>query len=315
LNKPKGTKLEQVWFSGVHSNVGGGYPKQGMAHVPLYWMMNNASKCKLKFKNGAISEVRHAADVTDKMYDSRAGTGLYYRYLPRNIATLCGENGINKAKIHASVFDRITMGIQNYAPGFLPANIKVVTTKSDKYGSQHSLEQIANHEKLVGDLAQKREPILKIITRLMNARRVLYFLFLGFNVFLIAEMARFSVAHNSVAAANGVTSFFQAGIPSLVPKWLAGGMDILISYFNTNPWWGIGLVTTPLALFALHKLLKDRMNRTLTGYWWEYTGPSFDPSGSGPTLLSKGKKGSAGKSAINKSNKNNSDKSDKHIND
>ena len=28
-------RIEQVWFAGVHSNVGGGYPKQGMSLVPL----------------------------------------------------------------------------------------------------------------------------------------------------------------------------------------------------------------------------------------------------------------------------------------
>ena len=29
--------MEQVWFAGVHSNIGGGYPKQGMSLVPLDW--------------------------------------------------------------------------------------------------------------------------------------------------------------------------------------------------------------------------------------------------------------------------------------
>src|SRR5690606_17818849 len=31
------TNVDQAWFSGVHSNVGGGYPKRGMDYVTLQW--------------------------------------------------------------------------------------------------------------------------------------------------------------------------------------------------------------------------------------------------------------------------------------
>lgn len=34
--------LLQMWFPGVHSNVGGGYPKDGMANVALKWMVTNS---------------------------------------------------------------------------------------------------------------------------------------------------------------------------------------------------------------------------------------------------------------------------------
>lgn len=32
--------LRQVWFPGVHSNIGGGYEDQGMANITLAWMMS-----------------------------------------------------------------------------------------------------------------------------------------------------------------------------------------------------------------------------------------------------------------------------------
>ncbi len=32
--------VEQVWFSGAHSNVGGGYPKQEMSYLTLEWMLS-----------------------------------------------------------------------------------------------------------------------------------------------------------------------------------------------------------------------------------------------------------------------------------
>lgn len=35
-------RISQVWFAGVHSNVGGGYPDDSLAHVPLCWMADQA---------------------------------------------------------------------------------------------------------------------------------------------------------------------------------------------------------------------------------------------------------------------------------
>lgn len=37
------TNLIQVWFPGVHSNVGGGYPDQELANITLAWMMSMLS--------------------------------------------------------------------------------------------------------------------------------------------------------------------------------------------------------------------------------------------------------------------------------
>ena len=33
------TVLRQVWFPGVHTNVGGGYPDQEIADITLVWMI------------------------------------------------------------------------------------------------------------------------------------------------------------------------------------------------------------------------------------------------------------------------------------
>lgn len=45
--KPEGQVLEQVWFSGVHSNVGGGYRETGLSDIALEWMMKKAEACGL----------------------------------------------------------------------------------------------------------------------------------------------------------------------------------------------------------------------------------------------------------------------------
>ncbi len=34
----------------MHANVGGGYPDDAVAFVPLYWILEEAKKCGLTFK-------------------------------------------------------------------------------------------------------------------------------------------------------------------------------------------------------------------------------------------------------------------------
>lgn len=46
-NAPPTQKIEQVWFSGVHSDVGGGYRDAGLSDIALLWMMGKAGACGL----------------------------------------------------------------------------------------------------------------------------------------------------------------------------------------------------------------------------------------------------------------------------
>ena len=39
--------LEQRWFPGVHSNIGGGYQRDGLANGALHWMADEATKVRL----------------------------------------------------------------------------------------------------------------------------------------------------------------------------------------------------------------------------------------------------------------------------
>jgi uncharacterized protein (DUF2235 family) len=56
-------KLSQVWFSGVHSNVGGGYPDDSLAHIPSIRLHRNRTnrdepgsmQCRAGIDNGAFA--------------------------------------------------------------------------------------------------------------------------------------------------------------------------------------------------------------------------------------------------------------------
>jgi hypothetical protein len=43
--------LQQRWFAGVHSNIGGGYTEDGLANVPLRWMLKEAEAQGLALDN------------------------------------------------------------------------------------------------------------------------------------------------------------------------------------------------------------------------------------------------------------------------
>jgi uncharacterized protein (DUF2235 family) len=88
-----GQTLEQLWFSGVHSDVGGGYSDPSLAEIPLLWMIDRARECGLALEpdhfqpaTDGIDEARRhlgeqvAPDPLGAMHNSRKG---FYLMLPR----------------------------------------------------------------------------------------------------------------------------------------------------------------------------------------------------------------------------------------
>ncbi|MCK0103868.1 DUF2235 domain-containing protein [Pseudohalocynthiibacter sp. F2068] len=51
--------VNEVWFAGVHGDVGGGYPEQKsqLAKIPLLWMIDETKKLGLRFKTQTINEI------------------------------------------------------------------------------------------------------------------------------------------------------------------------------------------------------------------------------------------------------------------
>ena len=121
-------KLTQVWFAGAHSNVGGGYPDDGLSYVSLLWMIDESKKHGLVICPHATDGFKMNIAPFGKLYDSRAGLGAYYRYCPRCLDPLRDKQGayVPHPKVHESVIWRIAMGIDRYAPFNLADNIRVV---------------------------------------------------------------------------------------------------------------------------------------------------------------------------------------------
>jgi uncharacterized protein (DUF2235 family) len=94
--------LEQVWFAGVHSDIGGGYRDTGLSEIPLLWMADKARSCGLAFKPDHLvvkqtdldaDARREGIQVTPnyagELHNSRNG---FYRLQPAYDRRLAGDN-------------------------------------------------------------------------------------------------------------------------------------------------------------------------------------------------------------------------------
>lgn len=67
-----GQVLEQVWFSGVHCNVGGGYEESGLSDITLGWMLEKARNLGLQIDPDILAKYSSLDEshALDKMHES-----------------------------------------------------------------------------------------------------------------------------------------------------------------------------------------------------------------------------------------------------
>lgn len=94
-----GKDVEQVWFPGVHSDVGGGYRETGLSDGALAWMMQEAESAGLVFNTAMRKQIK--PDYLDVLHDSCSGVFSLLPTQPRSVP-LFGANG----SFHDSAIDR-----------------------------------------------------------------------------------------------------------------------------------------------------------------------------------------------------------------
>jgi len=119
-------RLEQVWFAGVHSDIGGGYPETELSDIALAWMSNRATECGLAvdFEAAHITVVPKESGV---LHDSMT---LYYRAFGELIRPLPvqrldddGEPLVTKEKVVDLAVLRSRLG-SDYQPANLMSFIE-----------------------------------------------------------------------------------------------------------------------------------------------------------------------------------------------
>lgn len=220
-------RLQQVWFAGMHADVGGGYPDDSLAYVSLEWMMREATDAGLRFTRFAWDEVKRSRNEYGPMHDSRRGLGGYYRYQPRKLAArldppdptalimqdpdLKGRGLLTSMKIHGSVIDRIHAGTDDYAPIVLPADYQIVASGKSVTGLAEFDPQGRAREQngLVGNDVWQR--------------RVNYFMTVGASLYLASmpwlyELDRACLGPQCLLAP--VISGLGAVLPGFVQWWI-----------------------------------------------------------------------------------------------
>lgn len=70
---PAGSMVDQVWFAGVHGDVGGNYHQNGgdrLAVIPLLWTLDKATALGLELEPGAMDELRNQIDPLAPQHES-----------------------------------------------------------------------------------------------------------------------------------------------------------------------------------------------------------------------------------------------------
>ena len=230
-------QIEQVWFAGVHADVGGGYPRNELALVALDWMI---SKVEARAKDGPglrmipalRQEYRERANWHGVQHDSRSGVRAYYRYKPRDIKQLWKNQAAENPKIHISVPKRIKKNIVPYAPTALPEVYDVVNSlgeETDRYKSYDNKELDKAHA-------------------VIQRRQWLYMVFVLASltfVFLPLFVAGYSPDECVGWYCLGAVPFRLATcvLPDCAVPWVEVWIDVV-----QNPWGAWAIVLTVLAL-------------------------------------------------------------------
>jgi uncharacterized protein (DUF2235 family) len=258
-------RVSQVWFAGAHSNVGGGYPKQGMSFVALDWMLDQAARAGRPFNQHGLrlnasdrDWFREHASVDDKLYDPRAGLGVFYRWRLRDIEQICKAHGV-RPKIHVSVLERIAHGTDDYSPGNLPADADVIFTPPPTSANAELAQRRAAAVQRVLTTVP-RGTLLEGVRTEMAVGQLSYYIYIATG--LVFLKAAWAITQRSLAGPDAAVG----ALMSLMSPWettarVAAGVW-------AHPWLPAGLLLGFLVAYMLTLLVEARMSASFSGFWF-----------------------------------------------
>lgn len=93
--------IEQVWFRGVHTDVGGGYPQRGLSDITLQWMLSQVVPLGLKLYDN--HDITLSPNSHELINDSRSDWRQLFRREPRHLSD---NELVLPPKVHVSAFER-----------------------------------------------------------------------------------------------------------------------------------------------------------------------------------------------------------------
>jgi hypothetical protein len=128
VNQP-GSPVEQVWFIGAHSNVGGGYEDDKLSNLALAWMIDKAKRHGLVFTQGYEEAVRQDCNACGQAHDSLAEFVPLIGVFLRKWGILDGlDRSIAEGSwIHASVNERLVKDSK-----YIPKSLRIVDNNGQR---------------------------------------------------------------------------------------------------------------------------------------------------------------------------------------
>jgi uncharacterized protein (DUF2235 family) len=258
-DEPEG-RIQQLWFPGVHTDVGGGYPRKSLALVSLDWMLRQVeatdSQQGLLFISDIRGQYRSQSDWNGPQHDSRAGAGLYYRYKPRDIEQLCNDSAtgvcIARPKIHQSVLERIRGRSVPYAPTGIPADYEVLSSDGQPCDYETPQQSAA------------RCMAMNHALDLIYWRQEIYFGILLMSFLLL--VSRFFLPSETPGICKGSACFLDPMIQlaiNVFPDFTAGWFEAL----RQNPKWLWGFILMFVLLLSLrHLAWKTSIRRAMRAW-------------------------------------------------
>ena len=139
-----GQTVEQVWFCGVHSDIGGGYPECGPSDIALAWMIEKARGAGLAFDDSTMQAHVLHPDPLANLHNSKTGVYWLFPGIDRVIGQIEDPKGVEEKapaidptqSLHASVLARWD-GDPEYRPKSLMNYFKLI---NDQRGIQKTGE-------------------------------------------------------------------------------------------------------------------------------------------------------------------------------
>lgn len=296
-------RLQQVWFTGMHADVGGGYPDESLSYVSFLWMMKEAEEAGLRTLNVVTDRFRALANSAGPIHDSRSGPGAYYRYQPRNIGAwlhppdtesiihdpeLVDERNrpiglLTGVQVHESVLARAAAGTDGYAPFTLPAKIKVVPPQvGDETAPQSDnlTPEVPPEEEQVPmpilsrqewqrvedeSVGQARCAAMASVWDLVWRRRINYFVTLVLTLLLVLMPWWVAEAPEPPLLADGRT--WIGGLIRMVAVVTPEFLDPLIDTMANNSFYFLALALLTLLFLRRSRSLEMRLRDRARAIW------------------------------------------------
>ena len=310
-------RLKQVWFTGMHADVGGGYPDDSLSYVSLTWMIEEIGT-RARMLDTAVARAYDLANDFGPMHDSRQGIGSYYRYQPRRIEAYLDpptartysmrdpnlrkldpttnasqlQGVIAIPRVHESVLRRLLDGTDGYAPIALPRRLRLVrraakTPHADRLpvlpsALEKDLDSLANEADRLRAGMPGRQAMDDPLDRVWNivwARRVAYFVTVGLTILLIVVPSQPMDSCGVLGCGDDRLSLSPVidAAKGLLPGFTHGWLEA----WGASPRWVLGLGLLIYASMRIGVALEGRATDQVRHAWSSAVGRVADATDEG----------------------------------